>query len=66
MWVARYLLQRLCEKYEVDVNYHCKPLGATDWNGSGMHSNFSTEVPARSRRQGILREADGGVRQVQE
>lgn len=43
MWVARYLLQRLCEKYEVDVEYHCKPLGDTDWNGSGMHANFSTE-----------------------
>jgi len=43
MWVARYLLQRLCESYGVDVEYHCKPLGDTDWNGSGMHSNFSTE-----------------------
>ena len=43
MWVARYLLDRLCEQYGVDVNYHCKPLGATDWNGSGMHSNFSTK-----------------------
>ena len=43
MWVARYLLMRLCEKYEVDVNWHCKPLGKTDWNGSGMHSNFSTK-----------------------
>ncbi|SFG39149.1 glutamine synthetase beta-grasp domain-containing protein [Methylobacterium gossipiicola] len=43
MWVARYLLQRLCEQYEIDVEYHCKPLGATDWNGSGMHANFSTE-----------------------
>ncbi|GJD74788.1 glutamine synthetase beta-grasp domain-containing protein [Methylobacterium goesingense] len=43
MWVARYLLQRLCESYEIDVEYHCKPLGATDWNGSGMHANFSTE-----------------------
>ena len=21
---------------------HCKPLGDTDWNGSGMHANFST------------------------
>ncbi len=43
MWVARYLLQRLCEAYEIDVEYHCKPLGDTDWNGSGMHANFSTE-----------------------
>jgi glutamine synthetase len=43
MWVARYLLVRLCEKYKVDINFHCKPLGDTDWNGSGMHANFSTE-----------------------
>jgi len=43
MWVARYLLIRLCEKYQVTVNLHCKPLGDTDWNGSGMHANFSTE-----------------------
>ena len=27
VWVARYLLMRLCEKYGVDVNWHCKPLG---------------------------------------
>ncbi len=44
MWVARYLLNRLCEEYGVTVNYHCKPLGLdVDFNGSGMHSNFSTE-----------------------
>ncbi len=43
MWMARYLLLRLCEKYGVDVNLHCKPLGMeVDWNGSGMHCNFST------------------------
>ena len=43
VWMARYLLLRLCEKYGVDVVWHCKPLGKdVDWNGSGMHSNFST------------------------
>ncbi len=48
VWVARYILMRLCEKYGIDVQWHCKPLlgaynQALDWNGSGMHSNFSTK-----------------------
>jgi glutamine synthetase len=42
MWVARYILMRLTEKYGIDIEFHCKPLGDTDWNGSGMHANFST------------------------
>jgi glutamine synthetase len=42
MWLARYLMERLTEKYGIDIEYHCKPLGDTDWNGSGMHANFST------------------------
>jgi glutamine synthetase len=42
MWMGRYLLNRLCESYGIDVEYHCKPISG-DWNGSGMHSNFSTK-----------------------
>lgn len=44
MWVARYLLERTAEKYGIAVNWHCKPLGNTDWNGSGMHANFSNSL----------------------
>jgi len=48
MWVARYILTRLGEKYGVDVEWRCKPIKGAfdaplDWNGSGMHSNFSTK-----------------------
>ncbi len=41
IWVARYMLERIGEKFGVAINWHCKPLGELDWNGSGMHANFS-------------------------
>jgi glutamine synthetase len=44
VWVARYLLDRLTEQYNYYIEYHPKPLGDTDWNGSGMHANFSNTL----------------------
>ena len=44
IWLGRYLLERIGEKYGVAINWHCKPLGNLDWNGSGMHANFSNTL----------------------
>jgi glutamine synthetase len=40
VWMARYLMERVGEKYGVAVDWHPKPVKG-DWNGSGMHANFS-------------------------
>ena len=43
LWVARYLLDRLTEDYGYYIEYHPKPIQG-DWNGSGMHANFSNST----------------------
>jgi len=44
LWVSRYILHKLSEKYDYRIELDPKPFKGNDWNGSGMHVNFSTKT----------------------
>lgn len=44
LWISRWIMNRLSEKYHYRIELDPKPYPGNEWNGSGMHVNFSTQT----------------------
>ena len=52
LWMSRYILERICEQYDVRVSWEPKPITG-DWQGSGCNINYSTRLMRERSKPGI-------------